>query len=174
MEEGKKPGPNNVTTTSVQEDLEDGQQQQQQQQPSGKRPLSFYLGFTCLLIMILLVSLDSTSMAVSVSTISKEFGGTTFEAFWASLAYMLADVITLPLYASASEALGRKIPLYTAFVFAVAGSVVFARASSMHMVIGGRLIQGLGGGGLDALVEVLIVDITTLKERPLFLGMLME
>lgn len=138
--------------------------------PIGEKPLSFYLGFICLLIMILLVSLDSTCMAVSISTISEELDGTTFEAFWASLAYMLADVVTLPLYASASDVLGRKIPLYTSFVFAVTGSVLFATARSMEMVIVGRLIQGLGGGGLDALNEILIVDITTLKERPLYLG----
>lgn len=161
-----------TTTAIASQDLEDGQQQQQQQQRRRKKTLSFYLGFACLLIMVLLVSLDSTCMAVSISTISEELDGTTFEAFWASLAYMLADVVTLPLYASASDVLGRKIPLYTAFIFAVCGSVVFARARSMRMIIVGRLVQGLGGGGLDALNEVLIVDITTLKERPLFLGML--
>ncbi|CAN8095370.1 unnamed protein product [Discula destructiva] len=140
------------------------------QQTERKKPISFYLGFTCLLIMILIVSLDSTCMAVSISTISEQLEGTTFEAFWASLAYMLADVVTLPLYASASDVLGRKIPLYASFVFAVSGSIVFARAQSMQMVILGRAIQGVGGGGLDALNEILIVDITTLKERPLYLG----
>lgn len=40
----------------------------------------------------------------------------------------------------------------------------------MPTLIAGRLLQGLGGGGLDALNEILIVDITTLKERPLYLG----
>lgn len=167
-----KPSTTTTTTTIGGKDLEDGQRPRPQPQLSRKKPLSFYLGFTCLLVMVLLVSLDSTCMAVSISTISEELNGTTFEAFWANLAYMLADVVTLPLYASASDVLGRKLPLYTAFVFAVCGSIVFARAHSMQMVIVGRLIQGLGGGGLDALVEVLIVDITTLKERPLFLGML--
>lgn len=84
---------------------------------------------------------------------------------------MLADVITLPLYASTSEVLGRMLPLYVAFFFAGVGSIVFATANSMTVVISGRLLQGLGGGGLDALNEILIVDITTLKERPLYLGM---
>lgn len=42
----------------------------------------------------------------------------------------------------------------------------------MAVVIVGRLLQGLGGGGLDVLNEILIVDITTLKERPLYMGLM--
>lgn len=103
---------------------------------------------------------------------TKELGGTTFEAFWASLAFTLTVVVSLPIYASASEILGRMIPLYTSFVLFLVGSVVFATANSMVVVIIGRLLQGLGGGGLDVLNEILIVDITTLKERPLYMGLM--
>lgn len=99
-------------------------------------------------------------------------GGTTFEAFWASLAFTLTVVISLPIYASASDVLGRMIPLYTCYVLFLVGSVVFATANSMAVVIIGRLLQGLGGGGLDVLNEILIVDITTLKERPLYIGLM--
>lgn len=52
------------------------------------------------------------------------------------------------------------------------GSVVFATANTMAVVIIGRLLQGLGGGGLDVLNEILIVDITSLKERPLYMGLM--
>lgn len=168
---GPRPSAEKAHPSDAAQSQECAADQESDDKPSRKKPLSFYLGFLCLLIMILLVSLDSTCMAVSIPTISQELDGTTFEAFWASLAYMLADVVTLPLYASASDVLGRKIPLFTSFVFAVTGSIVFATARSMPMVIVGRLIQGFGGGGLDALNEILIVDITTLKERPLYLGM---
>lgn len=99
-------------------------------------------------------------------------GGTTFEAFWANLAFTLTVVISLPLYASASDVLGRMIPLYTCYVLFLVGSIIFATANSMAVVIIGRLLQGLGGGGLDVLNEILIVDITTLKERPLYLGLM--
>lgn len=40
----------------------------------------------------------------------------------------------------------------------------------MNTVVAGRLVAGLGGGGLDVLNEVLMCDITTLKERPLWMG----
>ena len=56
-------------------------------------------------------------------------------------------------------------------LFAV-GSIVFAVAPSMTVVITGRVLQGLGGGGLDVLEAIIIADITSLKERPLYLGIM--
>lgn len=68
--------------------------------------------------------------------------------------------------------MGRKAPFYTGFLIFLIGSIVFALAKDMPTLIAGRLLQGLGGGGLDVLSEVILVDITTLKERPLYLGLL--
>lgn len=42
------------------------------------------------------------------------------------------------------------------------GSIVFAVANNMAVLIVGRVLQGLGGGGLDVLSEVIVADITTL------------
>lgn len=53
-----------------------------------------------------------------------------------------------------------------------AGSLVFALAHSMISVIAGRVLQGLGGGGLDVLSEIIVTDMTTLQERPLYLGLM--
>jgi MFS family permease len=42
----------------------------------------------------------------------------------------------------------------------------------MGAVIAGRVLQGLGGGGLDVLSEIIITDMTTLQERSLYLGLM--
>lgn len=42
----------------------------------------------------------------------------------------------------------------------------------MAAIIAGRIIQGLGGGGLDVLGEIIVSDMTTLKERPVYLGIM--
>lgn len=105
-----------------------------------------------------------------MQTISAQLEGTTLQAFWANLAFTLAVVITQPLYVSASNIIGRKPLLYAAFFLFGLGSLVFALAPNMEVVIAGRLVAGLGGGGLDVLNEVLMCDITTLKERPLWMG----
>ncbi|KAH8653760.1 major facilitator superfamily domain-containing protein [Xylariales sp. PMI_506] len=136
-----------------------------------KKSISFYFAFLSLVLMVLVVSLDATALAVAIPVLTSQLGGTTLEAFWASLAFMLAVVVTQPLYTSASDLIGRKPLLYSAFIVFFVGSIVFSVAQSMTVVIVGRLLQGLGGGGLDVLNEVIICDITTLKERPFWLGL---
>lgn len=85
---------------------------------------------------------------------------------------MLAVVITQPLYTSVSDVMGRKLPLYLAYGSFGIGSIVFAVSKNMSTLIVGRFLQGMGGGGMDVLSEVITADITTLKERPLYLGLL--
>jgi hypothetical protein len=80
-------------------------------------------------------------------------------------------VVTQPLYASVSDVFGRKGPLYLAFVFFLAGSLTFALAQTMETVIAGRLLQGLGGGGLNVLCDIVVADMTTLQERSLYYGL---
>ncbi|KAF1961793.1 MFS general substrate transporter [Byssothecium circinans] len=137
-----------------------------------KKHLSFYLSFLALNISTIIVSLDATALAVAIPKITRELHGTTLEAFWSNLSFMLTVVISQPVYASVSDVLGRKPPFYTGFAIFFIGSIVFAVAKSMPVLIVGRLLQGLGGGGLDVLSEVILADITTLQERPLYLGLL--
>ncbi|KAL8753774.1 MAG: hypothetical protein Q9184_005325 [Pyrenodesmia sp. 2 TL-2023] len=136
-----------------------------------RKPLSFYMTFLALNICVLLVSLDATALSVTVPVITHALNGTTLEAFWASICFLLAVVVVMPIITSLSDVLGRKIPLYASFIIFITGSIVFAVANSMGVLILGRVLQGLGGGGLDVLGEVILADITSLKERPLYLGL---
>ncbi|TGO20103.1 hypothetical protein BTUL_0001g01120 [Botrytis tulipae] len=136
-----------------------------------KKSLSFHMTFLALNICVLLVSLDATALSVAVPVITQVLNGTTLEAFWASLCFLLASVAVMPIITSLSDVLGRKLPLYASFVIFITGSIVFAVANNMGVLILGRVLQGLGGGGLDVLGEVVLADITSLKERPLYLGL---
>ncbi|GKZ22396.1 hypothetical protein AbraIFM66951_011564 [Aspergillus brasiliensis] len=153
---------------------EKGSTEQEQSPPEtkSKKPLSFHLAFLGLLFMVFIVSLDTTTLAVAIPIIARDLGGTTLESFWASTCFMLAVSVVQPLYLSSSDVLGRKTPLYTAYFLFVVGSLVFALAPNMATVIVGRTIQGLGGSGLDVLNEIITADMTTMKERPTYLGLL--
>ncbi|KAI1073952.1 MFS general substrate transporter [Whalleya microplaca] len=137
-----------------------------------KKPLNFYLSFLAINVLILLYSLDATTLAVAIPSIAAELHGTTLESFWASIAYYLGVVVAIPLYASVSDVFGRKSPLYVAFLLFAVGSVVFALAHNMGAIVAGRVLQGLGGGGLDVLGDIIVSDMTTLSERPLYLGIM--
>ena len=93
------------------------------------------------------------------------------QAFWPNMSFVLAVVVTQPIFNSISKALRREPPVYASFVLFAVGSIVFATAQSVDVLIGGRIVQGLGAGGLDVLGEVILAHITTLKERPLYLGL---
>jgi hypothetical protein len=88
------------------------------------------------------------------------------------MSYLLAVAVTQPLYATLSDVLGRKSCLHAAYAFFFAGSIVFALAKNMGAVVAGRVLQGLGGGGLDVLSEIIVTDMTTLQERSLYLGLM--
>ncbi|KAI1400273.1 MFS general substrate transporter [Hypoxylon fuscum] len=137
-----------------------------------KKSLGFYLSFFAINVLVFIYSLDATSLAVAIPAIAAELHGTALESFWAGIAYYLGLVVSQPLYTSISDVFGRKPPLYVAFVLFLAGSLTFSLARNMAAIIAGRIIQGLGGGGLDVLGEIIVSDMTTLKERPVYLGIM--
>ncbi|EER25347.1 hypothetical protein D8B26_008381 [Coccidioides posadasii str. Silveira] len=75
-------------------------------------------------------------------------------------------------WASISNAFGRKPPLYVSIALFFIGSIIFAVAQNMSTIIAGRVLQGLGGGGIDVLVQVILADMTTLEERSKYLGLM--
>ncbi|KAI2706244.1 hypothetical protein CBS147372_155 [Penicillium roqueforti] len=111
-------------------------------------------------------------LAVAIPAITDELFGTTLTAFWANISFTVAVVVIQPIYISFSDICCRKIPLYAAFALFGIGSIVFAVAKNMAVLIVGRVLQGLGGGGLDVLSEVIVADITTLQERAVYIGLL--
>ncbi|KAK6216567.1 hypothetical protein QIS74_06681 [Colletotrichum tabaci] len=137
-----------------------------------KKSLAFYLTFVAVLVNLFLYALDATTLSVATPAIAADLAGTSLESFWASISYLLAVAVTQPLYAALSNVLGRKPCLYAAYLFFAIGSIVFGLARNMGGVIAGRVLQGLGGGGLDVLSEIVITDMTTLQERSLYLGLM--
>ncbi|KAF2690198.1 MFS general substrate transporter [Lentithecium fluviatile CBS 122367] len=141
-------------------------------QAKGKKSFAFHLTFVAVLINLFLYALDATTLAVATSTTAADLAGTFLESFWASISYLLAVVVTQPLYATLSDILGRKPYLYIAYTFSLASSIVFSLAHKMGGVIAGRILQGLDGGSLDILSEIVVIDMTTLQERSLYLGLM--
>ncbi|KAJ5519094.1 Major facilitator superfamily domain general substrate transporter [Penicillium expansum] len=137
-----------------------------------KKPVSFKLAFVGLAASLFVFQVDATCLGVALPTIAGELKGSSLESFWANLAYTLCGLVTQPVWASISNAFGRKPPLYTSMVLFFVGSVVFATAQNMSTIIVGRVLQGLGGGGIDLLVMVILADMTTLEERSKYLGLM--
>ena len=59
-----------------------------------------------------------------------------------------------------------------ALVFFLIGAIVAATASSFGPLLVGRSLQGVGGGGLIALTEILVTDLVPLRQRGQWFGVI--
>jgi EmrB/QacA subfamily drug resistance transporter len=84
---------------------------------------------------------------------------------------MLAATVTVPLYGKLSDIYGRRPLFALAIVLFMAGSVVSGLAPSMGVLILGRVIQGLGAGGLIPLAMAVIGDLIAPRERGKWQGL---
>ncbi|KAJ5727637.1 MFS transporter [Penicillium malachiteum] len=139
---------------------------------SSKKPLSFHWAFIGLASSLFVFQMDATCLGMALPTIAGDLGSTNLQSLWANLAYTLCGLSMQPVWASISDAFGRKPPLFVSMGLFFIGSIVFAIAKNMNTIIIGRVLQGFGGGGIDVLSEVILADMTTLQERSKYLGLM--
>jgi len=97
--------------------------------------------------------LDITVVNVALPTFQDEFGTPESpiaysHVAWTVTAYTLALATVIPLTGWAADRFGTKRLYMTAIFLFTAGSALCATASSINMLIGFRVVQGLGGGML--------------------------
>lgn len=124
-----------------------------------------------LLISLFIVAIDQTIVSTILTVVSEEF-----KAFnkvgWVITGFMLPMACLSPSYGKISIAFGRKTTLAVGIVVFETGSLVSALSTSMNMLIGGRVIAGLGGGAVQAMVTVVISEIVPITKRSLLLSLL--
>ena len=98
--------------------------------------------------------------------------GTAIEAFWAGTSFLLCSTIFQPSFAELSHVFGRKPLVMVALVFFLIGAIVAATANSFGPLLVGRSLQGVGGGGLIALTEILVTDLVPLRQRGQWFGII--
>ncbi|AQZ16418.1 hypothetical protein BZL39_J05870 [Zygosaccharomyces parabailii] len=124
--------------------------------------VSLYVG-------VLLAALDGTVVASLLSHIASELGNLSF-APWIASSYMILSSAFQPLFGKLSDVFGRKrclLACHTLFAF---GSLLSGLSNGMSLLIIGRCIQGIGGGGLVALSSIVVSDMIPLRERGIYQG----
>src|ERR1700753_27946 len=87
-------------------------------------------------------------------------------------AYLIANAAAGPIWTKLSDIWGRKPLLLCACAWFFLSSIICAKAVSMRMLIAGRALQGVAGGGLMQLVTITISDLFSMRRRSLWLGCL--
>lgn len=127
--------------------------------------------FAGLLLAMFVSSLSETIAATALPTIVGDLGGVEIMQ-WVTTAYILASTITMPIYGKLGDLLGRKMLLISALVIYTVGKVICALSPNMPVLLAGRLVSGLGGGGLIILSQATIADVVPPRKRGVYLGVM--
>jgi EmrB/QacA subfamily drug resistance transporter len=117
-----------------------------------------------ILTAMLLAALDQSIVTPAMPTIGGQLGDQQYLP-WIVTAYLLTSTAVAPLYGKVSDIFGRRNTLYGALGLFLLGSLIAALAPNMFVLIAARAVQGLGGGGLFALTQIVIGDMLPPRER---------
>lgn len=121
------------------------------------------LAFIALCLSIFLVALDTVLIPTALPTITSSFHIPDALYAWTGSAYLLANAGSIPLWGKLSDIFGRKPVLLVANIIFLAGSILGAVSLDATMLIAGRTVQGLGGGGVVVLVHVCVSDMFAIR-----------
>ena len=117
-----------------------------------------------LMLTMFLAALDQTIVATALPTIGRQFHDVS-SLSWVITAYLLASTAVAPVFGTLSDIYGRRAMIIAALALFILGSILCALAPNMETLIVARGLQGLGGGGILPIVQTVISDIVTPRER---------
>lgn len=135
----------------------------------------FFLAWISICVVVLMAALDATSLSVALPQIALVLQGDAIEAFWAGTSFLLTSTVFQPVIGSMSNIFGRVPLLFTSLALFGIGAIVAAVAKSgdgMATMLIGRSIQGIGGGGIIVLGEIIPTDMVPLRKRGNYLSMI--
>jgi EmrB/QacA subfamily drug resistance transporter len=123
-----------------------------------------------LLMGMFVALLSSTVVSSSLPRIIGDLGGTQASYTWVVTSTMLAMAVSTPIWGKLADLFNRKLLVQLSLVLFVIGSALAGLSQDSGMLIVFRVVQGLGAGGLTALVQVVMADIISPRERGKYMG----
>jgi DHA2 family multidrug resistance protein len=111
--------------------------------------------------------LDTSIANVALPHIAGDLGASNDESTWVLTSYLVSNAIILPVSGWLAALFGRKrFFLLCIFVFTLS-SMLCGAAPSLMMLILFRVLQGVGGGGLQPMAQAILADIFPPEKRGL-------
>lgn len=108
------------------------------------------------MLAALLQTVDATIVNVALPNIQGNLGATVDEATWVVTAYVIANVVVIPLTPWLQLRLGRKTYFLISIVGFTAASMLCGMATSLGALIFFRIVQGAFGGGLLPMSQIIL------------------
>jgi EmrB/QacA subfamily drug resistance transporter len=123
-----------------------------------------------LMMGIFVAILASTVVANALPRIVSELGGSQASYTWVVTTELLAMTATVPLWGKLSDLYNKKLLIQLSLGLFVVGSLVAGFAPNIELLIASRVAQGIGGGGLTALAQVIMAAIVSPRQLGKFSG----
>ncbi len=117
-----------------------------------------------LMLAMFLAALDQTIVATALPTIGRQFHNVS-NLSWVITAYLVASTAMAPVFGTLSDIYGRRVTIALSLASFIVGSVMCALAPNLIVLILARALQGIGGGGILPVVQTIIADVITPRER---------
>ena len=111
-------------------------------------PLSIWLGFVMMCLGMFMAILDIQIVATALPTIQSALGIAPDRMSWIQTAYLIAEIIAIPLTGFFTRLLGMRLLFMSATAVFTLASVGCAASGSFEVLIFWRVIQGFAGGAL--------------------------
>ena len=125
-----------------------------------------------LLLVLFVAMLSGTVVSIALPKIIGSLNGTQTQYTWVVTATLLTATASTPIWGKLADLFNKKALIQAAIVIFVAGSVIAGFAQSTPQLIASRAFQGIGVGGLQALVQVAIAAMIPPRERGRYNGYL--
>jgi len=102
--------------------------------------------------------LDTSIANVALPHIAGSLGASEDQSTWVITSYLVANAIILPIGAYLGSIVGRKKFYMTCVAIFGASSLLCGLAPSLPMLLFFRVVQGLGGGGLQPSEQSILAD----------------
>ncbi|KAL8979641.1 MAG: hypothetical protein Q9205_005073 [Flavoplaca limonia] len=141
------------------------------EQPPVKKGIRFWAIILALAVTGLLTALEATITSTALPTIIEALGGASLYV-WVINLYFLTMTAFQPLFGQLANVFGRRYPLIFATAIFTFGSGICGGANNIAMMIAGRALQGIGAGGVNVLIEIVVCDMVPLRERGNYLAII--
>ena len=110
------------------------------------------------MIATFMVVLDSSVANVALPHIAGNLSASTDESTWVLTSYLVSNAIMLPASGWIARRIGRKRLLLVSILLFTAASLLCGMAINMPMLIVARILQGVGGGGMQPLAQSILLE----------------
>ncbi|KAF7552863.1 hypothetical protein G7Z17_g4043 [Cylindrodendrum hubeiense] len=158
----------NVLSSAVEpQDTSDAESIGGQRNTMSKKRL--LISISTLSICLFVSFVDQTSVSTATPAIAGELDTGTSTS-WIGASFLIASTAFQLINGRLSDIFGRKTLLLICLALMGLGDLACGFAKNAEQLFAFRSVAGIGGGGINSLVMIIVSDITTLKNRGKYQG----